>query len=323
MTGDEGRRRRLVVVAGAATRDLAADDPRGWRLGGGVVYGSLALARLGLPVAAYVGLDTEATVAAELDLLRRAGVEIRPVLLERGAVFENREGPAGREQRCHSWPSPIPPSVVEPALAAAAAGWLLAPIAAELPGGWAELPRSEALVALTWQGLLRRRAGGGRIERRAPASGPLVRRADLVGASVEDLGPRTRLGEAAALLRPSATFVVTAGERGGLVGQRIVDRWRWRRYRAVPSRGPVDPTGAGDVFLAVLLATRLEPGLVGGRLAHGADLLLAAAAASLVTERPGIADIGELAAIRKRLAALRTGRRTDSQPDLPRYSPGE
>lgn len=323
MTGGDDRDRRLVVVAGAASRDLVADDPRGWRLGGGVVYGSLALARLGLPVVAYVGLDAESNAAAELDILRRAGVEIRPVALERGAVFENREGPAGREQRAHSWPSPIPPSVVEPGLAGAAAGWLLAPIAAELPDGWADLPRSEALVALAWQGYLRRQAAGGRIERRAPGPGPLLRRADLVAASVEDLGPGIPLAAVAACLRPTTTFVLTAGERGGLVGQRALGRWRWRRYRAVPSRAAVDPTGAGDVFLAALLAARLEPRLVGGRLAQGVDLLLAAAAASLAIEGPGIAGIGGLTAVGERLRALRTRRRADAPTDLPRSSPGE
>ena len=41
-----------VVVIGAASRDLVDDDPRGWRLGGGVSYSALALARLGLPVRA-------------------------------------------------------------------------------------------------------------------------------------------------------------------------------------------------------------------------------------------------------------------------------
>ncbi len=37
-----------VVIVGSATRDLSDEDPRGWMLGGGVTFGALALARLGL-----------------------------------------------------------------------------------------------------------------------------------------------------------------------------------------------------------------------------------------------------------------------------------
>ena len=36
--------RPTLVVVGAATRDIAADDPRGWKLGGGVTYSALAAA---------------------------------------------------------------------------------------------------------------------------------------------------------------------------------------------------------------------------------------------------------------------------------------
>ena len=41
-----------AVVVGSAARDVTAADRRGWRLGGGVTYGALTLARLGLRVGA-------------------------------------------------------------------------------------------------------------------------------------------------------------------------------------------------------------------------------------------------------------------------------
>src|SRR6478752_3913971 len=44
-----------VLHVGSASRDLTSDDPRGWRLGGGVTYAALTTARLGLRTAAVVG----------------------------------------------------------------------------------------------------------------------------------------------------------------------------------------------------------------------------------------------------------------------------
>ena len=46
-----------VVHVGSASRDLTDEDPRGWRLGGGVSYCALTTARLGLRTAAIVGVD--------------------------------------------------------------------------------------------------------------------------------------------------------------------------------------------------------------------------------------------------------------------------
>jgi hypothetical protein len=52
--------RPTVVVVGAAARDLDDSDPRGWRIGGGVTYGGLTVARLGLPTAVLIGVDADA-----------------------------------------------------------------------------------------------------------------------------------------------------------------------------------------------------------------------------------------------------------------------
>jgi sugar/nucleoside kinase (ribokinase family) len=80
----------------------------------------------------------------------------------------------------------------------------------------------------------------------------------------------------------------------------------------VRSHRPVDPTGAGDVFLAALAAARIEPRLVGGRIRQGFDLLLAAAAASLVLEGPGMLGVPSRDAVRSRMAdAVRELARAD------------
>ena len=62
-----------VVVVGAAARDITPDDPRGWRLGGGVTYGALALARLGVRIGVVIGLDPLARDAHELALIEQIG----------------------------------------------------------------------------------------------------------------------------------------------------------------------------------------------------------------------------------------------------------
>jgi sugar/nucleoside kinase (ribokinase family) len=79
------------------------------------------------------------------------------------------------------------------------------------------------------------------------------------------------------------------------------------QYPAIPPPAIVDPTGAGDVFLAALLAARAEPRLVGGRLDRHYDLKLGAAVASLVLERPGLLGVPDRAAVRSRMTASGAG----------------
>ena len=106
---------------------------------------------------------------------------------------------------------------------------------------------------------------------------------------------------------------MTQGDRGGLVvhGAHGDDdaALDLRHYPAIPSHAAVDPTGAGDVFLAALAAARIEPRLVGGRIGQGFDLLLAAAAASLVLEGPGMLGVPTRDAVRRRMAEA-LGRRS-------------
>jgi len=295
----------VVVVVGAASRDIAEDDPRGWRLGGGVSYSALTTARLGLPTGAIVGVDEAASTATELDLLREAGVEVHLVELEHGPVFVNIERPEGRLQLCRSHSDPLRVAAVPPAWRRAP-GWILAPVAAELPPDWAQLPADDAFVAVGWQGLLRELEAGEPVGHVAPRPDPIIRRADLVGLSRDDVDRNVPLADLYGLLRRGASLAVTQGDRGGLVAHGAHgDRdaaLELRHYPAVPSHELVDPTGAGDVFLAALAAARIEPRLVGGRIGQGFDLLLAAAAASLVLEGPGMLGVPLRDAVRERMA---------------------
>jgi sugar/nucleoside kinase (ribokinase family) len=318
-TGDEGavepRQPPTVVVVGAAARDLVPDDVRGWRLGGGVSYSALTTARLGLRTAAIVGVDAAAHDAPEIDLLREAGVDVRLVPLEHGPIFVNIERPEGRLQLCESPSDPLPVGSV-PAAWRESPGWILAPVAAELPPDWARLPSREAFVAVGWQGLLRELVPGEPTHHVAPRPDPIVRRADLVGLSRDDVERDVDLGELYRLLRRGSSLAVTHGDQGGLIVHGARDEQaktlELRHYPAVRSRVPVDPTGAGDVFLAALAAARIEPRLVGGRIRQGFDLLLAAAAASLVLEGPGLLGVPSREAVRERMAeSIRHATRTE------------
>ncbi|HLE79457.1 MAG TPA: PfkB family carbohydrate kinase [Candidatus Limnocylindrales bacterium] len=292
-----------VLVVGSAARDVVHDDPRGWRLGGGVTYGGLTLARLGLRPRVLVGVDRLAADAEELDALREAGADVRLVHLDRSPVFENVETPAGRIQTCLEPGDPLSVAALPPEWRSAHA-WLLGPVADELPDAWASVPPADAIVAFGWQGILRELPRGGLVMKRPPGPSALLRRSNIVGVSRYDVDAATPLERLWHLLAADSTLLVTEGHLGGmeirLSGGEPDSR---RRYPAVPATAEVDPTGAGDVFLAAYLAAQIHgPLAASGR--HGNDLRLAAAAASLNVQGPGLSGVPVLAAVTRRVAAM-------------------
>ena len=291
-----------VVVVGAAARDIAPGDPRGWRLGGGVTYGALALARLGVRTGVVIGLDRLARDAHELDMLESSGAEVIRVSLEHGPVFNNEERPTGRVQTCLSVSDPVPTDAL-PAAWRAAPAWLLAPVAAEVPDAWAEVPRPSACVAFGWQGILRHLYAGERVWPIDPGPSALLLRADLVGVSRHDLPHGLQMTDVARWLGSPCELLVTAGPQGGLLLRylhgRLAGGWR---YAGVPARGEVDPTGAGDTMLAGLLAGQLAGA---DKAARGRALRLGAMASALLVEQPGLDSVPTLGAIREREMALR------------------
>ena len=156
-----------VVHVGSASRDITDDDPRGWRLGGGVTYAALTTARLGLRTAAVVGVDVEAANASELDQLREAGVELLIVRLAESPAFRNDETPGGRIQTC------VAPGHPSRRRAPAGLGWR------RRPGPWSRSPARSATTGRRpspraptwpsgWQGLLRDLVAGRIVARRPP-----------------------------------------------------------------------------------------------------------------------------------------------------------
>ena len=310
---DEGSGELEVVIAGSASRDVAEDDPRGWRLGGGVTYTALTSARLGLRTAAVIGLDPEAFASHELELLAAAGVELLRVPLPHGPVFRNVDSPGGRIQTCLEPGRPLP-HVAVPAAWRSARAWILAPVAGELDDAWADPIPADAFVALGWQGLLRTLRAGALVARRAPAPGRLVQRADVVGLSEHDVAPGTSPEDLAPFLHPGAWLVFTNGIAGGRLAEvtagglaRVVP------YPAIAAVHEVDATGAGDTFLAALVASvvrattdaaraRAADSAAAGAAGPVPDLRFAAAAASFTVEGPGLEAVPDRAAVLRRLA---------------------
>lgn len=287
-----------VLHIGSASRDLTLDDPRGWRLGGGVTYAALTTARLGLRTAALVGVDEAGAGAEELDLLRAAGVDLTLARLAETPVFDNQETPAGRVQVCHAVGRPLEVPTL-PAAWLAATAWSLVPVAGEVDETWAAVIPEAAYVAVGWQGMLRELAPGRHVVRRPPTPSALLRRADLVGVSHHDVAPGMSLATLAGFLHPGADLLVTEGRRGGLLIRVGEDGPREAlRYLPTTTDRETDPTGAGDTFLAALLASVLRPAIVGrSRSRRSPDLRFAAAAGSLAVEGPGLAGVPDRTAV--------------------------
>lgn len=304
------------VVVGSASRDLAGDDPRGWRLGGPATYGALTLARLGLRPRVLLGVDDAASRATELGWLRDAGAEVVLAHLPEGPVFTNIENPVGRTQRCETPGVRLSPSALPPDWGSATS-WLIVPVAGELDDSWAAIPPEEALIAFGWQGLLRTLSAGATVLRKPPVASRLLERARLVGVSRTDLEPDLADDALLSLLSVPVTLAITDGERGGRVLSVAENGRRTeRRYPAIGAESVVDPTGAGDGFLVGLVAGILGHPLAGSR-RKGSDVRLAAALGSLVVERAGLSGVPTLDEVGRRLASSLTPR-PPTTPLVPR-----
>ena len=267
-----------------------------------MAYAALTSARLGLRSIAIIGVDRITERAAELDLLRAAGVTLELVPIGQGPVFDNLETVGGRVQTCIEPGDPVPVIEVRPAWSRTPS-WLVVPVAAETLPEWATAVPGRAHLTLGWQGILRVLAAGRRTGRKPPERTALTQRADLVGVSRQDLGPSS-VDDALAVLRPGARLVVTDGQAGGLIATAgEVDRGAPVQYRAIRAR-QVDPTGAGDVFLAALAALPLIQGRTLARDAavNADDAHWAAAAAALAVEGVGLAAVPDRAAVEARVS---------------------
>ena len=182
-------------------------------------------------------------------------------------------------------------------------------MAGEVTDAWADAIPPGAEVGVAWQGFLRTLRRGERVTRRAPAPSQLLSRATVVGVSHHDVDPATPLADLFPLLGPGARLLVTQGSEGGLLITLGPDRQPVEevRYKATPSDRELDPTGAGDTFLAAFISTTLRRA-VAGRARGRPDLPFAAAAGSLVVEGPGLTAVPDRSAVLVRMARDRVRR---------------
>jgi sugar/nucleoside kinase (ribokinase family) len=164
--------------------------------------------------------------------------------------------------------------------------------------------------------MLRRLVPGRRVERVPPAERAILRRADMVGMSHLDVAHDTSLGDLCRFLHPGARLLVTQGGHGGLLvttgDQGPVEVLR---YLPTPTDGEVDPTGAGDTFLAALLTALVRRRLAGSRGQSVARALrFAAAAGSLAVEDVGLAGVPDRTAVLLRRARERVRRTVTPSP---------
>ena len=248
---------RPIVVAGSISIDRNLVDGRCFhKLGGVPVYAGLTYARAGLPT--ILVANAAGTDIGRFDEIAAAGLQTRWGPSPGTTRFENRMVGGLREQRVSSLARTISWGDMRPA--AERAAWVhLGPLH---PGDFdaevfERLIRVSARVVLDLQGLVREIRSGHVV----PTPSPLLPRAlqatEIVkgstaetevvarafGAPVDDLMERFAIAE----------WVATAGARGG----RVHVRGREPVSYPAHSAEPLDPTGAGDVFLAAYATARL------------------------------------------------------------------
>jgi hypothetical protein len=228
------------VLIGHITADLMDN---GTRIPGGT-------ASYAAPVAKAFDHHTALLTSAACDepLLRplTAVADIALRVADVTTTFENRYTPEGRKQRVHSVADPLTPAWLP-------TGWQnaplvhLAPLINEVDPAFAQhFPN--ATIMLTPQGYLRRMDDSGRVHFKRWLNQEMLQAIDIIVFSKEDIAgaPELEAGFAEAVTH----CIVTNGSKGGT----YYHNGKPHRYSAVEVQ-ETDPTGAGDVFAASLLAS--------------------------------------------------------------------
>ena len=269
-----------LVAVGHVTVDRVGSKRR---LGGAAAYASLAAARLGLSVGVVTSVGRDFPFWDEL-----SDVELHYRESERTTEFENLYREGARQQRVTALADSLREEDLDalPGRLQNDAAVLYCPVAREL-----ELPlvrlAAEGLCAVAPQGFFREWSEAGEVTRGewAEASSALAQ-ADVVCMSEDD----AELGKELAESFPGRAFVLTRGRAGCRLyaGGDVID------FPALAAR-EVDPTGAGDVFAAALVAALRE----GHPLRRA--VAFASAAGAISVEGEGVEALPTREAIEERL----------------------
>ncbi len=222
---------------------MTADLTPGGRIAGGTVsYAARTAAAFGL----RVGLLTSATADESLLEELRPYTEIRSLPADQTTTYENIYEPSGRIQYVRGVAAPIRPDDIP-------ADWLstrlvhLAPIAGEVDPQVAHR-FTNSMVLLTLQGWLRQWDADGRVHFRRWHDADVLKSIDMTVFSEEDIieSPDMESDFAGTVEH----LFLTRAEKGGTYYHNGVPT-----SYSTPQVELVNPTGAGDVFAASLLAS--------------------------------------------------------------------
>ncbi len=247
------------LVIGHITRDIKPDG--GFEPGGTAAYAARTAGALGLHAGVITSAQDDPMLFEPL-----AGIEVLRIPSPATTTFDNRYSPQGRAQVVQAVAALLTPDLIPPRWRQAGLVHL-GPVAGECSPALASLFPT-AFLGLTPQGWMRRWDDAGLV-RPGPWEGadPLLARADAVVVSEEDV--QGDLALARRWAAQTRVLAVTRGRAGCTVfaGGMARDLPGWEVEE-------VDPTGAGDVFAAVLFA-RLRAGDTPWAAARAANCLAA------------------------------------------------
>lgn len=227
-----------VLLIGHMTVDLA---PGARMIGGTVAYAAPTYAAFGR----RVGIVTSAAADEPLlEELRNCG-ELIVLPSAQSLTYENVYHERGRRQFVRATAAPITVEDIP-------ASWRLAPyvhlgpLAAEIEAGEMARAFPDSTIMLTMQGLMRRWDEGGLVKFKPWFDEDALRRIDIVVYSEEDVQEYPQL--TGKISRICQHLIVTKGREGGT----YYNRSGSMRFDSLAVT-PLDLTGAGDVFAALLL----------------------------------------------------------------------
>lgn len=233
-----GRKTDYLLIGGM-TADLTSS---GYQLGGAVSYCAYTAHAFNLHVTAVTSAAADEPLLE--DLRQQANVVLAPS--EATTVFENIYTPDGRVQFARSVCGPVTRELVQ-STGMTAPLVHLGPIAVETdPTCVFDYP--DSTVMLTPQGWMRRWGDDGQVHFKPWFEPDVVRSADIVVFSQEDVAPQPGLVKD--YIDVAKHLIVTRAENG----LTYYHDGQIKDYPAIPVNA-AHPTGAGDVFAASLLAS--------------------------------------------------------------------